>query len=867
MAQITAISEDDEESYQEDPSPADELAAHHDQTSEILDVLADVLDFIKERVDNLIMLGPSLERPYPQDIDTYSSSLSSTSDINYQLDIERAKLEFPQASSIIQARLARANQRRRVSQKLVDDQIQKDGKIHLPKKEVKKSHHHDVAQDAFNFQKPTLNPARRISEPNLNFMSAAASSTEVSDTTSLFDVDHSSPRLARAESSTTLATLATLESKRFRSAGRSLLQLPPTKETLFPKPPVTLSEIAKGKTQHFTCNFCGYDLEAGGKIRTEEDWNQHLLEDLEPYLCTFDKCFSAQETYAQRDEWYQHELESHRIAKAWACPACKHEFGTKSEATQHLLQAHCDGFMDEREIAMMKAMLRPALSLKELGIQICALCGQKVEASACKEHVGRHLEYFALLAIANKDTSEEDDSDDLFSQSDDAMSERGRKELVLNRFVQEQFKLNLDRGTQPPDLLMEGSNRLDLLDDMSDYDGSKDSESRAGGEQTEPWKILIDKMLYGDPSGDLGAHKEDLRKSPHRRSMTSARQTQQQGPRPPSLASSAEKLPLQRTWSSPRNSDFMGRDEELINLYKILSEPGRVCVVSAEGGMGKTALAVEYSWRYEQSYHYIFWVQAETPVGSSDTFSQIAQQLQLAPDGTDQDTLIRLGREFLEQIKDKRWLMVLDNVDKWEDIDIYTPSKTSATQGSILITTRHESLTAPSRPVNYFRIKLKDLSIEEGRKLLIYGLPEELRPEEMSLRDPEYKVAGEIAGLVGLPLLIVYISGYIKKAGCTLSEFWEYWNEWRSTSHFNGKNADDDGTPETNSRDSFLYMTLRDLTNDEMEVLKIMAFFDSNGIQREALEWNDPSKTGPSYLKRNRYVFRPCIFAWLNGVF
>lgn len=300
----------------------------------------------------------------------------------------------------------------------------------------------------------------------------------------------------------------------------------------------------------------------------------------------------------------------------------------------------------------------------------------------------------------------------------------------------------------------------------------------------------------------------------------------------------------------------MGRDKELANLYKILSEPGRVCVVSGEGGMGKTALAVEYTWRFEQNYHYIFWVQAETPVGSSDTFSQIAQQLQLAPDGTDQDTLIRLGREFLEQIKDKRWLMVLDNVDRWEDIDVYTPNKTSATQGSILITTRHESLTAPSRPVNYFRIMLQELDVEEGRKLLIYGLPEELRPEEMSLRDPEYKVAGEIAGLIGLPLLIVYVSGYIKKFGCTLSEFWEYWNEWRPNARLASNTGNDatesGGVLDTSGRDSVLYMALRDLSIDEMKLLKIMAFLDSNGIQREVLEWNNPDQPGPAYLKKSR---------------
>jgi hypothetical protein len=515
------------------------------------------------------------------------------------------------------------------------------------------------------------------------------------------------------------------------------------------------------------------------------------------------------------------------------------EFETKDLASTHL-DSHADEF-DEGEIAMMRSMLRQTLSNQHLDTQVCPLCLEKVKAGDCKGHIAMHLEFFALLSVKDEDSSEEDESDEIFSQSnDDAMSERGRKETVLNTFVKEQFKLNLERGKQPPDRYMEGAGRLDLLDDMSDYGGSKDSESRIGGPREESRNLLMDKMFQA------GHEKEDRGPTGQRRSQVPLNVAG-----PPSLASSNEKLPLLRTWSFPKNDDFMGRDKELINLYKILSEPGRVCVVSAEGGMGKTALAVEYTWRYEHAYHYIFWIQAETPVGSSDTFCQIAVQLQLAPEGTDQDTLIRLGREFLEQVKDRRWLMVFDNVDKWDDIDIYTPTKTSATNGSILMTTRYESLTAPSRPVNYFRITLKELDMDEGRRLLIHGLPSELKPEELSLRDPDYKIAGEIATLAGLPLLIIYIAGYIKSSGCRLSEFWEYWNEWRPNARIAGGSS---GNSESDlgDRDSVFLIALRDLGPDELKLLKIMAFLDSDGIQRDLLVWSNATKPGPPYLKHTR---------------
>ncbi|EFX06376.1 nb-arc domain containing protein [Grosmannia clavigera kw1407] len=853
------------------------------QATVLMERLLEAVDEISGNVDNLIMLGPSLERPYPQDIDAYASSISNTSDISDSMDIERACLEFPIASSILQKRLGRANWKRRIAQMVVHEQNRKDGKIHPPRQRTKKTVRQEVAQDAFNFQQPTLRREKLVVVPKfLPLMSVTASTAEVSDTASdLWDTNprSSTSKLNRANSATTLATMATYESNKKVQTGMKMLQLAAAKEAMFPKTPVQLTEIPKGRTVAFTCNFCGYDLEAGGRIQTEEDWNQHLLEDLEPYLCTFDKCFSAQETYARRDEWYRHELESHRVHKAWVCPACREEFKTKQEATEHLMQIHCCDFKNEKEVVMMKAMLKQTLSSRILGTQICPLCGEKLEARRCKEHIARHLECFALLSIAEEATSDEDESDDIFSQSDDAMSDRGRKELVLSTFVREQFNLNLERGQQPPDRFMDGGGGLDLLEDMSECGDSKDSEPRIGNaRQRESTQMLMDKMFhgYGGAHPTIAARRTattTAETSGKRAARWPQQQQQQQVGGPPSLASLTEKLPLLRTWSFPRNADFMGRDRELANLYKILSEPGKVCVVSGEGGMGKTALAVEYTWRYEQSYHYIFWVQAETPVGSSDTFCQIAQQMRLVPEGTDQETMIRLGREFLEGIRDKRWLMVLDNVEKWDDIDVYTPTKTSATQGSILITTRHESLTAPSRPVNYFRTTLQELSIEEGRQLLIHGLPEDLRPKEMSLRDREYKVAGEIAGLVGLPLLIVYISGYIKNLGCTLSEFWEYWNEWRPNARLSGSgggsgdaggeagkgsgDVEDDATEGTSKRDTsgregVFYMALRDLSTDEKKLLKIMAFLDSDGIQRELLEWNDASRPGPGYLKKSR---------------
>jgi hypothetical protein len=838
-----SIPEETNESCADNLGPTDSrlvvAITNSQHTSEFLNKATDIFESIGDVVENLTLLSPSLDRPYPEDVDVYSSGVSENGD--QEVAVALARQTFPSASNTLQSRLGRANWKRQIVQKFIQQQnhtARAIGKYNKGHKFPKRNPRQEMTQDAFNFQKPTLRDVmnqQKLSRvpPSVHSSTAPTEMTDTVDAASIF----SKPILPRIVSSTTIPSIGSFAaSSKARKPTIPPAPLPALVEAQFPKIPISLENLLEIKNRFFTCNLCGYELEAGNTIKIQDDWHQHVLEDIEPYLCTFDECFSAQEMYAARDDWYKHELETHRIKKVWPCAACMKEFSTKELAESHL-EEHRDE-LEEADIDMMKAMLRQSRSSKHLNMQMCPLCLERLQPKDTKSHIARHLEQFALLSVNDDHSEDEDDSDEIFSQTnDDAMSDRGRKETVLNTFVTEQLKLNLERGKQPPDRYLEGEGDLDLLEDMSDAGGSNDNEPRINDHHRGS-NDLIQRMFHGqhDTATQVSGGSKRLQ-----------RPTLATGP--PSSSSSNHSLPLLRTWSFPRNEDFMGRDKELANLYKILSEPGRVCVVSAEGGMGKTALAVEFSWRYEHCYHYVFWIQAETPVGSSDTFCQIALQMGLAPDGTGQDTLIRLGREFLEQIEERRWLLVFDNVDRWDDIDVYTPSKTSATNGSILITTRHESLTAPSRPVNYFRITLQELDMEEGRKLLLHGLPADLKPQELSLRDPEYKIAGEIAKLAGLPLLIIYISGYVKQSGCTLEEFWEYWNEWRAKARIVGGVGD---SRDLSGRESVFYIALRDLGEDARKVLKIIAFLDSDGIQKELLVRNDTNKPGPPYLKQNR---------------
>jgi hypothetical protein len=381
---------------------------------------------------------------------------------------------------------------------------------------------------------------------------------------------------------------------------------------------------------------------------------------------------------------------------------------------------------------------------------------------------------------------------------------------------------------------------LDFVRDSDDED-AEDEEARVAsarrrrGEDTRDWKL--ENYLDYQPGKLAGARNEQTRhsKSPRRGGMEAMMQNPHQ-----SGSSTSARVTL-RTAPHPREDDFVGRDGDLATLYRILSTSGRICIICGIGGIGKTATAIEYDHRYGHVYSYIFWIQAETQVGCADTFSLIAVALGLGPDGRDQKQLIELGREFLEKTEEK-WLLIFDNVEKWTDIEEYIPVNMARTQGSILITTRIAELEPTPMPTNCFRINLKEMTVEENQSLLIQSLQPSLKHEKVRYH-PEWKTAGEIARLAGLPLAISHIVGYVKTSGCTLAEFLELWNEWRkNTLSSRPSDASSNAALET-----VWNIGLNDLGSDALKLLKILAFVDSDGIQKELL-MNDHTLSGLAFL-------------------
>ncbi|RFU30827.1 hypothetical protein B7463_g5472, partial [Scytalidium lignicola] len=320
--------------------------------------------------------------------------------------------------------------------------------------------------------------------------------------------------------------------------------------------------------------------------------------------------------------------------------------------------------------------------------------------------------------------------------------------------------------------------------------------------------------------------------------------------------------PMNEVFNVPYNYNgfFTGRDEELKELSQMLESentPSKQssCVIHSMGGVGKTQLALAYTFLKRQYYHWIFWLPAEVEAELAQKFAALGRRLAELENATNNSNLpevqsqmqnVSLTKRILGNTA-KRWLIVYDNVESWNTIKDYWPHSST---GSIIITSQHSDLT---QITGGLEIPLQPLNSTDGGVLLLRHLRRVHSNTTSAVDMADAKSVSETLG--GLPIAIAHMAGFIDKTQKSLTEFiamfqkrdqsrvlWSPDTKYASTYQYDGKTLD-----------TVWKIAIDELPEDALRIIQILAMLNPDKVPEKMLLIADDEAT--EYLPRIRSDF------------
>jgi tetratricopeptide (TPR) repeat protein/transcriptional regulator with XRE-family HTH domain len=354
--------------------------------------------------------------------------------------------------------------------------------------------------------------------------------------------------------------------------------------------------------------------------------------------------------------------------------------------------------------------------------------------------------------------------------------------------------------------------------------------SRWEGGSQQPSPYFREKLcaLFDKSAQDLGLIPEE----------PSSSITQQDAPEIGAAQSSSTETP--GLWTVPylRNPHFTGREDLLEQLTQRLSPQesasGNICraaltqpqAIKGLGGIGKTQIAVEYTYRAREQgrYTHFFWVNAANEEAIITSFLALADLLPDFPAGEEKDRrkLIAAIHYWLQECRDP-WLLIVDNADDPTLIQPYLPQQGL---GSILLTTRVTAVGWLATP-----LEVEQMGLMEGTRFLLH------RTRCLSTTDDEEsnEASNVVIALDGFPLALDQAGAYIEETGCSFGNYLQLYEQHR------GKMLARRGKQATNYPDSVATtwsLSFQQIEQDHpaaAELLRLCAYLSPDHIPEELL--------------------------------
>jgi len=175
----------------------------------------------------------------------------------------------------------------------------------------------------------------------------------------------------------------------------------------------------------FLCPYCGIVCPARhGEHRA---WRAHILQDLQPYICTYNECEDRDRLFNSRTAWLEHERLGHR--RVWLCfEHTEPKFWSKV-ALQHHLESEHGNNITETQIQDLVEVSELSVEDTRTACPFCLLEGPFPKGF--KNHMAFHMWKFAAFSVPRDiSTHIEDDIDANDNQSGRAQGLSSRDSLV-----------------------------------------------------------------------------------------------------------------------------------------------------------------------------------------------------------------------------------------------------------------------------------------------------------------------------------------------------------------------------------------------------------------------------------------------------